>query len=202
MQEKNLQWLIAAARRFHAASPDNPFLRAVTESIEFTVVPPSLARKLKDAGFAVVQDDEADAAGNVKFETSVSASRLREGLLAAGYKVSFDDADHAKYGYRVLKNGYRCAVVGPANHHPDHPKALFDRVLIAAATFQFPPPDLEAMAKKGLSEEKIDQMSECGALLHAALGFLRECQHAEDRAAGLGKRVFGLGSPAALVIKP
>jgi hypothetical protein len=199
MQEKNLQWLIAAARRFHAAMPDNPFARAVAESIEFTVVPPSLAKKLKDAGFAVVQDDEVDAAGNVKFETSVSASTLREKLLAAGYKVSFDDADHAKYGYRVLKNGYRCAVVGPACHHPDHTGE--DRVLIAAATFQFPPPDLEAMAKKGLSEAKIDQLSQGGALLHAALGFLRECQHAEDRAAGLGKRRFGLGSPAELGVK-
>ena len=91
--------------------------------------------------------------------------------------VIADDADHKRHGFRPLPNNYRVHVVGPANAHPDHTGEA--RTLIAA----------------GVAPDEAD------ALLHAALGFLRECQHAEDRAAGLPKRVFGLGSPAELGVR-
>lgn len=144
MQSGNTKWMIAAAGRFAEVMPDNPFLKAVAESIEAGIVVPSI---------------------------------LKAKLEAAGFKVSADDEDHKKHGYRVLANNYRVHVVGPANVHPDH--ASEERTLIAA----------------GVSD------SEADALLHAALGFLRECQHAEDRAAGLPKRTFGLGTPAELGVK-
>ena len=144
MQAKNTEWMVAAARRFNAATPGNPFIAAVCESIEVGVVVPSILKaKLEAAGFSVIADDE----------------------------------DHKRHGFRPLPNNYRVHVVGPANVHPDHTGE--SRTLIAA----------------GVAPDEAD------ALLHAALGFLRECQHAEDRAAGRPKRVFGLGSPAELGIK-
>lgn len=144
MQKANTEWMVAAARRFNGAMPDNPFILAICGSIEVGIVVPShLKAKLEAAGFSVIADDE----------------------------------DHAKHGFRRLPNSYRVHVIGPANVHPDHSGEA--RTLIAA----------------GVAPDEAD------ALLHAALGFLRECQHAEDRAAGLPKRTFGLGNPAELGIK-
>lgn len=144
MQSKNMKWLVANAPKFAAASPDNPFLKAVAESIEVGIVVPSI---------------------------------LKAKLLESGFAVVADDAEHKKYGYRVLPNNYRVHVIGPLNVHPDHSDE--NRGLIAA----------------GMAP------SEASALVHAALGFVRECVHAEDRAAGKPKRTFGLGDPAALGVQ-
>lgn len=146
MQAKNMEWLVKNAPRFAAASPDNPFLKSVAESIEASIVVPSI---------------------------------LKAKLLAAGFKVSADDEDHAKYGFRVLKNLYRVHVVGPANLHPERANEGEARTLIAA----------------GASD------SEADALLHAALGFVRECEIRAAKDAGKAAPQFGIGDAATLGVK-
>lgn len=107
----------------------------------------------------------------------VVPSILKAKLEARGYSVIADAADHKKHGYRQLQNSARVHVIGPASVHPDHTGE--HRTLIAA----------------GVAPDEAD------ALLHAALGFLRECQHAADRDAGLPKRTFGLGDPTKLGVR-
>lgn len=174
MQAKNTEWMVAAASRFAAASPSNPFLRAVADSIEVGIVVPSI---------------------------------LKAKLEAAGFSVIFDIADHAKHGFRELKNKARVAIVGLAKWHPEWPLAGDEgerRTQVAGAAHgKLIPaepidPDAILCPIQGWVKQVPDEQ---GAILHAVNGYLRECQHAEDRKAGLPKRVFGLGSPADLGIK-
>lgn len=179
MQVANTQWLVKRTPHFAKAQPHNPVLKAILDACEAGIVVPSILK----ANLAAIPD----------------------------VSIVTDDAEHASFGYRKLVNCWRVLVWGPAKYHPDFDVSKTDeqteppggtatgerRTLLAAGVHRFPESDLKRMAEAGLTDEQIDRDSQREGLLLAALGYVRECQHAEDRAAGLPKRTFGLGSPAA-----
>ncbi len=116
----------------------------------------------------------------------VVPSILKTALTAAGFKVVTDHAEHAKHGLRVMANKSRVHVIGPIGVHPDH---AMSGGRAASGELIAPTDGTErGLIAAGLADDEAD------ALLHAALGFVRECQHAEDRAAGLPKQNFGVGN--------
>lgn len=105
----------------------------------------------------------------------VVPSILKANLEAAGLIVDDEHDSHAKQGYCKLDKLVRVHVHGDAKLHPECPANHTDpNCLIAAGT----------AADKG------------DALLHACLGFLRECEIKAAKDKGEKPQEYGLGTVA------